>query len=92
MSEKSSVDNPKLSDIERELAEARARLAGTVDELSYRAQPKVIASRQAQAVKFKIDEATRTPEGGLRVERIAAAAAAVVVTLVVLRLVRRRGR
>jgi hypothetical protein len=78
--------------IESEIQAARARLEGTVNELAYRAQPKVIAGRQAQSLKLKLDSATRTPSGDLRVERVATVAAAVVALLVVRSIVRRRRR
>jgi len=67
-------------------AATRAHLASTIDELAVRAQPREIARRQAESAKTKFDEATHTPEGDLRVERIGALAAvsAVVLALVVL--------
>lgn len=79
--------------IEAEIAATRAHLASTIDELAVRAQPKEIARRQAVSAKAKLDQATRTPEGDLRVERVGAIAAgtALLVGLVVL-LRRRRGR
>jgi hypothetical protein len=76
--------------IERDIEAARARLEGTVNELAYRAQPGVIAQRQADSLKLRLNEATHTPEGDLRVERIAAVAAAVVGFIVVVGLIRRR--
>ncbi|HEX6055183.1 MAG TPA: DUF3618 domain-containing protein [Intrasporangium sp.] len=76
--------------IERDLEAARARLEGTVNELAYRAQPKVIAQRQADSLKLRLIEATHTPDGSLRVERVAAVAAAAVAFVVVVGLLRRR--
>ncbi|EWT00982.1 hypothetical protein N865_12210 [Intrasporangium oryzae NRRL B-24470] len=76
--------------IEQDIRAARARLEGTVNELAYRVQPQVIAQRQVQSLKLKVDEVTRTPEGDLRVERVVAVAAAVVALVVVARLLRRR--
>lgn len=78
--------------IERDIEAARARLEGTVNELAYRAQPKVIAERQAQSLKLKLNEATHTPDGDLRVERVGVVVAAVVALVVVTALIRRRGR
>ncbi|WP_353507716.1 DUF3618 domain-containing protein [Intrasporangium sp.] len=78
--------------IERDIEAARARLEGTVNELAYRAQPQVIAQRQVQSLKLRLNEATHTPDGSLRVERVAAAAAAVVAFVVVVGLLRRRRR
>ena len=78
--------------IEKDIEAARSRLEGTVNELAYRAQPQVIAQRQAQSLKLKLDAATHTPEGDLRVERIAAVVGAAVALVVVVGLIRRRRR
>jgi MYXO-CTERM domain-containing protein len=78
--------------VEQEIRAARARLEGTVNELAYRAQPKVIVERQIQGLRAKLDAATHTPSGDLRVERIGAVVAAAVALVVVAGLVRRRRR
>ena len=78
--------------IEQDIQAARTRLEGTVNELAYRAQPHVIAQRSVQSLRLRIDEATHTPDGQLRVERVAAVAAVVVVAVVVVGLLRRRRR
>jgi len=39
------------SDIEREIEEARERLAGTIDQLLYRSHPKTIVGREVAQVK-----------------------------------------
>jgi hypothetical protein len=70
-----------VQEIEAEIAAARQRLAGTVDELHTRAAPKEIARRQAESVKAKLADATYTESGDLRTERIAALAAAAVALL-----------
>lgn len=80
------------SAIEKEIEAARSRLEGTVNELAYRAQPKVIAQRQADDLRLKLVAATHTPEGDLRVERVGAAVAAAVGLVVIAYLVRRRRR
>lgn len=87
---KSSATTPEQ--IERELREARARLETTVNELAYRAQPKVIANRQAEVAKVKFADATRTPEGDLRMERIGAVVGGAVAFLVLVALLKRRRR
>ena len=61
--------------IEAEIVETRARLASTIDELSVRAQPQEIVRRQAESAKARLIEATHTPEGDLRVDRVGAVAA-----------------
>ena len=67
--------------IEAEIASTRARLASTLDELALRAQPKEIVRRQAASAKARLTEATHTPEGDLRVERVGAVAAVVAVLM-----------
>ncbi|GAA3647356.1 hypothetical protein GCM10022237_03590 [Nocardioides ginsengisoli] len=50
------------SDIEREIEEARERLAGTIDQLLYRSHPKTIVSREVAQVKAHyIDVETGEP-------------------------------
>ncbi|HET8595072.1 MAG TPA: DUF3618 domain-containing protein [Intrasporangium sp.] len=78
------------SAIEQQIDAARSRLESTVNELAYRAQPKVIAQRQLEDLRLKLVAATHTPEGDLRLERIGAAVAAVVGVAVVACMVRRR--
>lgn len=67
--------------IEAQIEATRARLAGTVDELAVRMQPQQIARRTLADVKARLVAATTTPQGQLRVERVAAAGAAVVAIL-----------
>jgi hypothetical protein len=76
--------------VEQEIHAARARLEGTVNELAYRAQPKVILEHQVQGLKQRLVDATHTPSGDLRVERIGAVVGAAVALVVVARLLRRR--
>ena len=76
--------------IEAEIAQTRAHLASTIDELAVRAQPREIVRRQTESVKAKVVESTHTPEGELRVERVGAIAAAVAAVLVVLAVLHRR--
>ena len=61
-------------EISAEIAETRTRLAGTIDQLVYRAHPKTIATRQANSVKAAFVNADGSP----RVDRIAMAAGVVV--------------
>jgi hypothetical protein len=78
--------------IEAEIAQTRAHLASTIDELAVRAQPREIVRRQTESVKAKVVESTHTPEGDLRVERVGAIAAAGAAVLVVLAVLHRRHR
>ena len=73
-----SVDNRSVDQIEAEIVAARERLADTVDELQHRTAPKEVARRQVEALKTKLVDATQTPDGQLRTERVAALAAAAV--------------
>ena len=78
--------------IEAEIAQTRAHLASTIDELAIRAQPREIARRQTESVKARLVDSTHTPEGDLRVERVGAIAAAAAAVLVVLAVLHRRRR
>ena len=78
--------------IEAEIEATRARLAGTVDELATRVQPKEIARRSAREAKAGFHAATHTEDGSLRTERVAAvlAAAGLLAALVLVRMLRGR--
>ena len=53
------------SALEREIEETRERLAGTIDQLIYRASPKTIAKRQVAAVRATyVDPVTGQPRTG----------------------------
>jgi hypothetical protein len=80
-----------VDQIEADIAAARTRLAGTVDELQTRTAPQEIARRQVASVRARFTEATRTESGDLRTERIAALAAAAVALIGLGALRRRRG-
>jgi hypothetical protein len=78
--------------IEAQIAVTRAHLASTIDELTVRAQPREIMRRQKESVKAKFVDATHTPEGNLRLERVGAIAAAGAAVLLVLAILHRRHR
>ena len=80
-----------VDQIEADIAAARERLAGTVDELHTRTPPQEIARRQVESAKTKFTDATRTESGDLRTERIAALAAAAVALIGLGAIRRRRG-
>jgi hypothetical protein len=73
-----SVDQRSVDEIEAEIVAARVRLADTVDELQHRTAPKEVVRRQVEGLKAKLVDATQTPDGQLRPERVAALAAAAV--------------
>jgi hypothetical protein len=64
------------AELEAEIERTRQRLVGTVDELAGRLKPKAMAKRSADDLRTRVDAAIRTPDGSLRVERLAAIAAA----------------
>jgi hypothetical protein len=64
----------ELSSLEREIEETRERLAGTIDELVFRASPKTIVSREVASVRgFFV-----APDGTPRTDNILKAAGVVV--------------
>lgn len=65
--------------LEAEIVARRDRLAQTIDELAQRINPKNILQRQTDAAKARFADAATTPEGDLRVERVAAVVAVVAV-------------
>ena len=65
--------------LEAEITARRDRLAKTIDELTRRVSPKSILHRQTEAAKARFADVATTPEGELRVERIAAVVAVVAV-------------
>ncbi|WP_353953211.1 DUF3618 domain-containing protein [Knoellia sp. S7-12] len=80
-----------ISALEADIAARRTRLARTLNELTAKATPSAIAKRQVDQAKARFADATTTPEGDLRVERVAAAVA-VVAVIVAIKLLRRRRR
>ena len=84
--------SPSPEAIEAEIAETRAHLASTIDELTARAKPREIVRRQKESAKAKFVDSTHTPEGDLRVERVGAMVAAGAAVLLVLAILHRRHR
>jgi hypothetical protein len=64
------------AELEAHIERTRARLVGTVDELAARLQPKEIVRRGTVDLRARINAVVRTPDGSIRVERLAAIAAA----------------
>jgi hypothetical protein len=87
---KPTQPSQSADEIEAEIIEKRAHLASTIDELALRAQPREIARRQANSAKARFVDATHTPQGDLRMERIGAIAAATSAVFVVLAILHRR--
>jgi len=77
------------SALEREIEETRERLAGTIDELLHRSNPRTIVGREVASLKaFFVNPATGEP----RTENILKVAAGVVGTVVVFALIRKVSR
>lgn len=66
-----SQDARSPRQIEADIEATRTRLANTIDELAYRAKPGVITNRQKDAAVVKLQETFTTPNGDLRIERVA---------------------
>ncbi len=92
MSENNRALPSSPQEIEAAIAERRAHLADTVDELVQRAQPKAIAQRLVQDARRSLVSATHTDDGELRTERLVAVAGAVVALIALFTLLRRRSR
>jgi len=74
------------SALEREIEETRERLAGTIDELIHRSNPKTIVGREVAQVKgFFVDPTTGEP----RTENILKVVGGVVGTVVLFVVIRR---
>lgn len=76
-------------EIEAELAATRNRLAGTIDELAFRAQPREIAKRQVETAKLKVADVTQTPDGELDSQKVAGILGGTGAVLLLLGLIRR---
>ena len=60
-----------IADLEAEIAERRAHLGTTIDELVTRLSPRALLRREVDGARIKVAEVTRTPDGALRTELIA---------------------
>ncbi|WP_193608327.1 DUF3618 domain-containing protein [Nocardioides lijunqiniae] len=77
------MSNP--SDLEAEIEATRERLAGTIDQLLYRASPKTIASREAASFKAHfVDPVTGQPRTD-NILKVAGGVVGFVALLVVIR-------
>ncbi|KGN39215.1 DUF3618 domain-containing protein [Knoellia subterranea] len=80
-----------ITALEADIAQRRTRLANTLNELTAKATPSAIAKREVDKAKQRFADATTTPQGDLRVERVAAAVA-VVAVIVAFKVLRGRRR
>ena len=74
-----------MSALEREIEETRERLASTIDQLAYRAQPKTIVGRQVTAVKSHFVELDTGAPRTDNILKVAGALVGVVVLFVIVR-------
>lgn len=78
-----------MAQIEAELAASRVRLAGTVDELVARVQPRRLVDDQLDSLKRTLRDQVIDEHGDLRGERVAAALGAMSLMLLGMGLIRR---
>ena len=79
----------ELSALEREIEQARQRLASTIDQLAYRANPRTIVGREVATVKSHfVDQRTGQP----RTDNILKATGVVVGVVALFALVRKATR
>ncbi len=75
----------ELTALESDIEATRERLAGTIDQLLYRASPKTIVSREVTALKgYFVDAGTGAPRTD-NILKVAGAVVGVVAFVVVLR-------
>jgi Protein of unknown function (DUF3618) len=75
-----------MSSLEREIEATRDRLAGTIDQLVHRANPKTIVRREVSSIKaYFVDPATGNP----RTDNILKVAGGVIGAVVLFAVVRR---
>ncbi|MEZ5160516.1 MAG: DUF3618 domain-containing protein [Marmoricola sp.] len=72
------------TDIEREIEQTRERLAGTIDQLVYRTNPKNIVAREVDQVKGFFVDAQGAPRPD-NIAKVAAGAAGVIVVMMLIR-------
>lgn len=81
----STVSRTRTNDqIASDIAVTRNRLAGTIDTIVYRVQPKTIASRQVESTKALFVNANGSPNRD-NINKAAAIAAGVVAVIVLIR-------
>ena len=71
-------------DIAADIAATRNRLAGTIDQLVYRAHPKTIVSRQLDSIRASFVNTDGSPRVD-KIAKVAGIGVGIVATIVVLR-------
>ena len=80
------MTNP--SEIEREIEEARDRLANTIDQLVYRSSPKTVVGREVAAVKAHYVDAQGQPRTDNIPKTVGGVVGVIAVFVVIRKLVR----
>ena len=80
------MTNP--SEIEREIEEARDRLASTIDQLVYRSSPKTVVGREVAAVKAHYVDANGQPRTDNILKTVGGVVGVITVFVVIRKLVR----
>ncbi|HWU20025.1 MAG TPA: DUF3618 domain-containing protein [Nocardioides sp.] len=80
------MTNP--SEIEREIEEARDRLANTIDQLVYRSSPKTVVGREVAAVKAHYVDAQGQPRTDNILKTVGGVVGVIAVFVVIRKLVR----
>ena len=83
-----NAENQSLDSLETEIEAARERLAGTIDQLAYRASPKTIVRREIASVKAHYVDAQGNPRTDNILKTAGIVVGVVAVVIVVRKLVR----
>ncbi len=78
-----------VPEIEADLAQARTRMARSVDELAYRVSPQTLKANAVASLKGKANAAAFDEQGNVRLDRVATVLGGVAGTALVLGLLRR---
>ena len=89
MSETAPAPAPTVEELEAQLAERRAHLTTTIDELVTRVSPAEIARREVESIRLRVMARTHTPDGELRPELVAGGLGAASALLIGAGLIRR---
>lgn len=90
MADQKQQPRPKTQkELEAELTATRSRLAGTIDELAFRAHPRELAKRQVETVKLAANDQTHTADGELDRQKLATILGGVGAALLLIGLIRR---
>jgi hypothetical protein len=89
VSETASAPAPTVEELEAELADRRAHLSTTIDELITRVSPGEIARREVESLRLRLMAKTHTADGELRSDLVAGALGVLSAVLIGSGLIRR---